>query len=422
MPSLANVETSYALARERFAELGVDSDAALDRLARISVSVHCWGGDDVVGFENSGEELGSGLAVTGNYPGRPRTPDELRADFEQATSLIPGKHRFNLQASYLEAGGARVDRDEIEPKHFSRWVDWARDLQIGLDLNPTYFAHPKMRDGFTLSHADKSIREFWINHGKRCREIGAGFGEVLGTPCINNVWIPDGSKDLPFDRKGPRERLAQSLDEIFQKPFNPKFLCDALESKLFGIGSESYVVGSHEFYFGYAVRNKKMLCLDTGHFHPTESIADKITSLLMWVDAIMLHVSRGIRWDSDHVNILTDDVRALAQEIVRGDFINRVHLGLDFFDATINRVAAWVIGARAMLQAMLAAFLEPTEKLRKFEEQGDYTSRLVLLEAIKQLPVGAVWDHYCCKSGVPTDTHWIEGIRDYEKRVLSRRT
>jgi L-rhamnose isomerase len=421
MPSSADIEKSYALARERFAELGVDTDTAIERLATIPVSIHCWGGDDVGGFENSGEELGSGLAVTGNYMGKPRTPDELRADFEKATSLIPGKHRLGLQASYLETGGARVDRDEVEPKHFSRWIDWARERQIGLDLNPTYFAHPKMRDGFTLSHADKSIREFWINHGKRCREIGAAFGEALGTPCINNFWVPDGYKDLPFDRKGPRERLAQSLDEIFAKSLNPKFVRDALESKLFGIGSESYVVGSHEFYLGYAVKNNKLLCLDTGHFHPTENISDKLTSLLMWVDGLMMHVSRGIRWDSDHVNIQNDDVRALAQEIVRGEFTDRVHLGLDFFDATINRVAAWVIGARAMLQAMLAALLEPQAMLRDFEQQGDYTSRLVFLEAMKQLPAGAVWDFYCLKSNVPTDTRWIEDIRDYEKQVLSQR-
>lgn len=422
MPSSAAIEKSYALARERFAELGVDTDTAIQRLATIPVSIHCWGGDDVNGFEYSGEALGSGLAVTGNYMGKPRTPDELRADFEKATSLIPGQHRFSLHASYLETGGARVDRDEVEPKHFSRWIDWARECQIGLDLNPTYFAHPKMRDGFTLSHADKSIRDFWINHGKRCREIGAAFGETLGTPCINNFWIPDGHKDVPFDRKGPRERLAQSLDEIFEKLFSPKFTRDALESKLFGIGSESYVVGSHEFYLGYAVKNNKLLCLDTGHFHPTENISDKLTSLLMWVDGLMMHVSRGIRWDSDHVNIQNDDVRALAQEIVRGEFTDRVHLGLDFFDATINRVAAWVIGARAMLQAMLAALLEPQAMLRDFEQQGDYTSRLVFLEAMKQLPAGAVWDFHCLKNSVPTDTRWIEVIRDYEKQVLSQRS
>jgi L-rhamnose isomerase len=421
MPSTSDIEKAYALARARFAELGVDTEGALDRLANIPVSVHCWGGDDVTGFENTGEELGSGLAVTGNYLGKPRTPDELRMDFETALSVIPGRHRFSLQASYLETGGAKVDRDEVEPEHFARWIDWAREHRLGLDLNPTYFAHPKMRDGFTLSHADKSIREFWINHGKRCRDIGAVIGQALGTPCITNVWIPDGYKDLPIDRKGPRERLEDSLDQIFEKPLDPGHNRDALESKLFGIGSESYVVGSHEFYLGYAVKHRKLLCYDTGHYHPTEIISDKISAVLMSVDEILLHVSRGIRWDSDHVVILTDELKAIAQEIVRGNYIRRVHIGLDFFDASINRVAAWVVGTRATIQALLVAMLEPRSMLQNFEDRGDYTSRLVFLEALKQLPMGAVWDYYCLKKEVPTDTRWLDVIREYEREVLSQR-
>jgi L-rhamnose isomerase len=315
-----------------------------------------------------------------------------------------------------------VDRDALEPSHFARWIDWARDRGLAIDFNPTYFAHPKAADGFTLAHGDNSIRRFWIDHGIRCREIGAAIGRSLGTPCITNFWIPDGYKDRPVDRKSPRERLVQSLDRIFDVPIDPNHNRDALESKLFGIGSESYVVGSHEFYLGYAIKHAKLLCLDAGHFHPTEDIADKISSALLYVNELLLHVSRGIRWDSDHVVILTDELRAIAREVVHGDFLNRVHIGLDFFDASVNRVAAWVIGTRATIQALLSALVEPVSLLEQFDTGGDYTSRLAMQEAIKQMPAGALWDYYCLKSNVPADTEWLKVVQTYEQQVQRLRT
>lgn len=415
------IEKSYAIARERYAALGVDTGAAMDTLSGIAVSLHCWQGDDCGGFENSGGELGGGLAVTGNYPGKARTPDELRGDLDKALSLIPGAHRLNLHAFYAETGGKKVERDELLPEHFSRWIDWAKSKGMGMDFNPTYFSHPKAADGFTLSHADKSVCRFWIEHGIASRKIGAAMGKALGTPCVTNFWIPDGYKDTPFDRKGPRERLKDSLDSIFREKINAKYNLDALESKLFGIGSESYVVGSHEFYLGYAVANNKLLCLDAGHFHPTETISDKISSVLLWVDEIILHVSRGVRWDSDHVVVLSDELRAIAEEIVRGGFLDRVHIGLDFFDASINRVAAWTIGARNMLKALLAALLEPAAALRKYESAGDFTSRLALLEEMKTLPAGAVWDFYCLEKNAPVGMNWLDEARAYERKVLSKR-
>jgi L-rhamnose isomerase len=370
MPSKNHVQSAYVRAREIFTQSGVDADRALQRLAKIPISLHCWQGDDVGGFENSGATLGGGLAVTGNYPGKARTPEELRRDFETACSLVPGKHRLNLHASYAETGGRRVDRNELTPAHFRGWIDWAGARKLGLDFNPTYFAHPNAADGFTLAHRDKAIRHFWIEHGIACRKIGAAMGRALGTPCITNFWIPDGFKDTPVDRKAPRERLVESLDAIFSQATDRKYNLDAVEPKLFGIGSESYVVGSHEFYFGYAVRNKKLLCLDTGHFHPTETAADKISAVLASLDEILLHVSRGVRWDSDHVVILSDELQGLAQELVRGDFLGRVHIGLDYFDASINRVAAWVIGARSVIKALLMALLEPTAQLRRSKWTG----------------------------------------------------
>jgi L-rhamnose isomerase len=415
------VDRAYALARERYLALGVDPDAALANLATIPNSLHCWQGDDVGGFENAGQELGGGLAVTGNYLGKARTADELRADAAKAFSLIPGRHRFNLHASYAETGSRRVERDRLGPEHFARWVDWAKEQKLGLDFNPTYFAHPLAAGGFTLAHPDAAVRKFWIHHGVACRRIGAHFGKQLGTPCVTNVWIPDGYKDLPADRKSPRERLTRSLDELFAEPLDPRHNLDAVESKLFGIGSESYVVGSHEFYFGYAVTRKKLLCLDAGHFHPTEGIADKISSCLLYLDELLLHVSRGVRWDSDHVVILTDDLLMTAQEIVRGGFLNRVHIGLDFFDASINRVAAWVIGSRCMLKALLIALLEPSNKLREMEAAGDYTGRLALLEEMKTLPSGTVWDYHCETHGVPVGMGWLEAVRAYEREVLQNR-
>jgi L-rhamnose isomerase len=415
-----HTQRAYALARERYAELGVDTDAAVAALGRIAVSLHCWQGDDVGGFENTGEAIGGGLAVTGNYPGKARTPDELRRDADAALSLIPGTHRFNLHASYLEADG-RVERDELRPEHFARWADWARERRLGLDFNPTFFAHPLAAGGFTLAHADEGVRRFWVGHGAACRRVGAFLGKHTGKPCVTNVWIPDGYKDTPIDRKAPRERLARSLDEVFAEPLDPRHHRDAVEAKLFGIGSESYVVGSHEFYLGYAVKNRKVLCLDAGHFHPTEGIADKVSAVLLWVPEVLLHVSRGIRWDSDHVVTLTDDLQAIAQEVVRGGFLGRAYLALDFFDASINRVAAWVIGTRSLLKALLAALLEPSELLRRLEADGDYTSRLALLEELKTLPLGAVWDHHCLTGGVPVGRQWLDEVKRYEREVLSTR-
>ncbi len=368
-----------------------------------------------------GLEIGGGLAVTGNYTGRARTPDELRRDFEKATSLIPGKHRLNLHACYAEMGGRKVERDELGPEHFRNWIAWAREQKLGLDFNQTYFAHPKAADGFTLSHPDKGIRQFWINHGIRCREIGAAFGRELGKTCLTNLWIPDGMKDTPADSKGPRERLVEALDAVFAREIDARLNVDSVEGKLFGIGSESYVVGSHEFYLGYAISRRKLLCLDTGHFHPTEGIADKISSVLLYLPEIALHVSRGVRWDSDHVVTLTDELQAIARELVCGNYLDRVRIGLDYFDASINRVAAWVIGTRNMMKALLKAMLEPTETLRHLEAEGDYTSRLALQEETKTLPFGSVWDFYCHSSGVPVGEDWLTEVKRYERDVLSKR-
>jgi L-rhamnose isomerase len=416
-----SVEQAYSLAKEAYLQWGVDADAVIKRLQGVPISIQCWQGDDVGGFENSAGLSGGGIMATGNYPGRARTADELRADAAKALSLIPGKHRFSLHAIYLEPGAKRVERNEVAPEHFRRWMDWAAEQKIGLDFNPTFFSHPKAADGFTLAHRDPGIRRFWIEHGIACRNVGAAFGRRLGTPCVTNVWIPDGMKDVTVDRKGPREILKRSLDEIFAPPIDRAHNLDAVESKLFGLGSETYVVGSHEFYLCYAVANQKLLCLDAGHFHPTETIADKLSSILLFVDEMLLHVSRGVRWDSDHVVTLTDDLRATAEEIVRGGFLGRVHIGLDFFDASINRVAAWVIGSRAMLKALLVAMLEPTEKLRELEITGDYTSRLALIEELKTLPLGAVWDYYCLTMGVPAGAAWLDCVKEYEHQVLSRR-
>ena len=417
-----SLEQAYSLARERYAALGVDVATALSQLAGIAVSLHCWQGDDVGGFEDLGEALGGGLAVTGNAPGKARTPDELRADIEQALALIPGTHRLNLHASYAETGGARIGRDALEPKHFQGWIDWARSRRLGMDFNPTFFAHPLVADGFTLAHPDAGVRRFWIDHGIACRRIGAAIGEALGSPCVTNVWIPDGWKDTPVDRRRPRARLTEALDAVFAEPIDPRLNRDAVECKLFGLGSESYVVGSHEFYLGYALTRRKLLCLDAGHFHPTEVISDKISSVLTWLDEILLHVSRGVRWDSDHVVTFTDELQAIAQEVIRGGYLDRVHLGLDFFDASINRVAAWVIGTRALLKALLLALLEPIDTLRERESSGDLTMRLALLEELKSLPFGAVWDYHCMTQGVPVGADWLNENKTYEREVLSRRS
>ena len=419
---LDKANRAYDAARDRYAEAGIDTTTALERLATVSVSLHCWQGDDVGGFEGGRTELGGGLAATGSYPGKARTPAELRSDADKALAFIPGRHRFNLHASYGEFNGKRVDRDEIRPEHFQGWIEWARNRGIALDFNPTFFSHPRAADNFTLSHRDRGIRDFWINHGVASRRIGAEFGRALGKPCVTNLWIPDGMKDTPVDRAGPRERLLESLDAIYRELLDPSVNRDAVEGKLFGIGCESYTVGSHEFYLGYALTRHKILTLDTGHFHPTESVADKISSVLAYLPEILLHVSRGVRWDSDHVVVLSDELEALAQELVRGEFLERTHIGLDYFDASINRVAAWTIGARNMLKALLRALLEPTETLRRLEEAGDFTARLALLEELKLLPMGAVWDYYCESAGVPVGTSWLEEIKAYERDVLSART
>jgi L-rhamnose isomerase len=416
-----SIEQAYALAKERYTAWGVDTDRALDTLARIPISLHCWQGDDVGGFENSGVALSGGIATTGNYPGKARTADELRADLDVAYSLFPGDHRLALHMIYAETGGPRVERNQLQPEHFANWVDWAKQHRHGLDMNPSLFSHPLADSGFTLSSADEGVRRFWIEHCIASRKIGAYFGQELGSPCVNNIWIPDGMKDTPVDRKAPRERLCAALDEILTEKLDPRHNLDTVEGKLFGLGSESYVVGSHEFYLGYAATRRTLLTLDSGHFHPTEGIADKISSTLMVVDQLMLHVSRGVRWDSDHVVILNDDLQAIMQEIVRGGYLDRVHIGLDFFDASINRVAAWVIGTRNALRALLQALVEPIEELRALEQDGDYTGRLALLEAFKGLPFGALWDYHCLKHNVPVGFAYMDRIRAYEREVLAAR-
>jgi len=422
MTNRSNIEKAYTLASQQYAELGVETDRAIETLATIPISIHCWQGDDVGGFETAGSQLDGGLAATGSYPGKARNADELRSDLDTALELIPGKHRLNLHAIYAETNGRRVERNELSADHFARWIDWARAAGGGMDFNGTFFSHPKAADGFTLSHRDEGIRQFWIEHGIACRRIGAAFGQALNSPCVTNVWIPDGWKDTPADRKGPRERLGSSLDAIFAEQIDPKHNLDALESKLFGLGSESYVVGSHEFYLGYAIANGKLLCLDSGHFHPTETISDKISAVMCWLDEILLHVSRPVRWDSDHVVVLSDEVRAIAEEIVRGDYLDRVRIGMDFFDASINRVAAWVIGARSIIKALLLALLEPAGILGKLEADGDLTGRLALFEEVKTLPWSAVWDYYCLKHSVPIGMAWLDNVRTYERRDLAKRT
>ena len=419
--SEAITQRAYEVAKERYAAWGVDTDAAVEQLCRIPISLHCWQGDDVGGFESAGDMSDGGILATGDYPGKARNADELRADVSKVFGLVPGKHRLNLHAIYAETGGKHVDRNEQDVSHYRNWIDWAKELGIGLDHNPSFFAHPKAASGFTLSSADEGVRRFWVEHGIVSRQIGEKMGLALGTPCVTNVWIPDGYKDTPVDRQGPRVRLQQSLNEIFAEALDPKGNLDALESKLFGLGSESYVVGSHEFYMGYAVKHGKLLCLDSGHFHPTEQIADKLSSVMLFVDEVLLHVSRGVRWDSDHVTILSDETRAIAQEVVRGGLTDRVHIGLDFFDGSINRVAAWTNGMRCMQKALLLALLEPIAKLRKVENTGDFTGRLVLLEEVKSLPFGAVWDYVCEKRGVPVGEKWLDEVRTYEADVLAKR-
>ncbi len=414
------VASNYEAAKEQYAQHGIDVEQVLGKLEKIKISMHCWQGDDVRGFLNKDQDLTGGISVTGNYPGAATTPAELRADLEKAFSLIPGKHKVNLHAIYADTD-EKVELDQIEPKHFRKWVDWSKEQGLGLDFNPTCFSHEKSKDGFTLSHPDPAIRKFWIDHCKASRKIGAYFGEQLGQICVTNVWVPDGFKDVPADRMTPRQRLKDSLDQVFEEKLNPAHHLDAVESKLFGLGSEAYVVGSHEFYMGYGIKNNKLICLDAGHFHPTEVISNKLSSLALFTNGILLHVSRPMRWDSDHVVTLDDELIDIGRELVRNDLLDITHIGLDFFDASINRVAAWVIGTRNTLKALLRAMLDPVEALKKAELEGDYTTRLALTEEFKSYPFGAVWDYYCAKKGVPVREDWLAEVKAYENEVLLKR-
>ncbi len=409
-----STEAAYALARERYGALGVDTDEAIRVLLATPISLHCWQGDDVAGFEGD-SVLSGGILATGNYMGRASGGDELRADLEQALKLLPGKNRVNLHAMYAETGGVRVERDQLEPAHFSRWIDWARAHTSGLDMNPTFFSHPKAASGFTLASRDEAVRTFWINHAIACRKIAAAMGRALGSPSVNNIWIPDGYKDMPADRAIHRSLLKDSLDRIMAEPISRKECLDAVEGKLFGLASESYVAGSQEFYLAYALSKNLLMCLDMGHFHPTEDVGDKISSLMLYLEGLLLHVSRGVRWDSDHVVVTDDPLNRLMSEIVRGGFLPRVKIATDFFDASINRIGAWAIGARATQKALLRALCEPAALLRKHEADGDFTGRLMLLEEAAMLPLGAVWEHVCLMSNVPTERGLLEEVQRHER-------
>ena len=408
---------NYESAKEHFATWDIDTEQALQRLSDISISVHCWQGDDVVGFENQTGLSGGGIQATGNHPGRARNPEELRNDLEFSFSKIPGNHRLNLHAMYMDTNET-PDRDEIEYKHFETWVDWAKQININLDFNPTFFAHNKADDNLTLAHPNASIRDFWIEHGKRTREIASKIGAKMGSACINNIWVPDGYKDIPIDRMAARSRLEKSLDAILEKP--KQHLKDAVESKLFGIGVEACTVGSHEFYMGYAIRNKTLLCIDMGHFHPTESTADKLSALALSLDEILLHVSRPMRWDSDHVILMNDDVLSMAHELVSADLLNKTNIGLDFFDATISRTAAWVIGTRNMQKALLQSLLKPWKLLRDAENKLDFTKRLTITEELKDLPHGVVWEEFCTRHNMPVGQSLIKDLEGYQNSVSGR--
>jgi L-rhamnose isomerase len=422
MQDKKTIEKAYQHAKEQYASFGVDTDEAIAKLDKIKISLHCWQTDDVGGFETPDAELtGGGIQVTGNYPGKARTIEQLKKDIEKVMTLLPGKQRLNLHAIYGDFQGEKVDRDQIEVRHFQSWIDWAKKQGIGLDFNPTCFSHPYAEDGFTLSSKDEKIRKFWVEHVKRTRKIAAEMGKQLGTPAVNNIWVPDGSKDVPVDRNSYRTLLKKSLDEIFAVEYPKEHLKDTLESKLFGIGSEAMVVGSHEFYMGYALTNKKMICLDNGHFHPTEQIGDKISSLLQFVDELLLHISRGVRWDSDHVAIFNDEVQMIAQETVRTNALDRVNISLDYFDGSLNRIGAYVIGTRAVQLAFLYALLEPTAQIKKYEESGKNFERLAMFELLKTKPFGAVYDYYCSTNNVPVGEDYITEIQKYETDVTSKR-
>lgn len=412
------IEKAYEIARERYAAVGVDTDAALERLGRVAISLHCWQADDVVGFENRGGSLTGGIQTTGNYPGRARDVEEVRADILEALRYIPGSHRLNLHEIYGEFGGERIDRDQVEPRHFAGWIEWAAEHGLKLDFNSTSFSHPKSGD-LTLANPDPAIREFWIEHTRRCRAVAEEMGRAQGDPAIMNVWVHDGSKDVTVNRMYYRELLLDSLDRIFEKEY--AHMKDCVESKVFGIGLESYTVGSNDFYIGYGTSRRKIVTLDTGHFHPTESVADKLSSLLLFTPEVMLHVSRPVRWDSDHVTILNDETLDLMKEIVRCDALERVHIGLDYFDASINRIGAYVVGTRATQKALLQALLEPLAQLRRYEADGRYFERLALLEEAKSLPWNAVWDRFCLSAGVPVGEEFIGEVQQYERDVTAKR-
>ncbi|MDA3964602.1 L-rhamnose isomerase [Enterococcus thailandicus] len=417
---MKTVEKNYAHAKEKYAEIGVNTDEVLKQIQKVKISVHCWQGDDVKGFLNPEGELTGGIMATGNQPGVARTPAELRQDLEIAYSLIPGKHKLNLHAIYLDTQES-VELNELEPRHYQKWVDWAKENGLGLDFNPTFFSHPMMKDGFTLAHPDEKVRQYWIEHGKRSRKIAEYFGKETGQTCINNFWVPDGMKDLPIDRFTPRQRLMESLDEIFKENLNEIDVQDAVESKLFGLGAEAYTVGSHEFYLGYGLKRDKLICLDAGHFHPTEVISNKLSALALFSKGLMLHVSRPVRWDSDHVVLMDDELQEIAKELVRGDLLEKTNIGLDFFDATINRVAAWVIGTRNTQKALMKAMLEPTQKLKKWENNFDFTTRMAYTEELKDFPYADVWNYFCYQNNVPIGLDWLEVVNNYQKEVLDLR-
>jgi L-rhamnose isomerase len=417
------VEKAYILAKEQYAALGVDTDAVIEKMKEVVISLHCWQTDDVGGFETPDATLsGGGIQATGNYPGKAKNIEQMRQDLDKVMSLLPGKQRLNLHAIYGEFGGKMVDRDQIDVEHFQGWINWAKERGMGLDFNATCFSHPKASDGFTLSSKIEENRKFWVEHVKRCRKIAAEMGKQLGTPCVHNTWIPDSTKDIPVDRNGYRTLLKKSLDEAFATIYPKEQMKDAIESKLFGIGGEAMTVGSHDFYLGYTIKNNKLICLDNGHFHPTEQIGDKISSCLQFLDEILLHVTRPIRWDSDHAVTLNEEIQLIASEIARNNFFKRVNIGLDFFDASINRIGAYVIGTRATQKAFLIALLEPTETLKKYEEAGQNFERLAFLEELKTKLFGAVWDYYCLKENVPVGEDYIKEIQKYEQEVLKKRS
>jgi len=416
------IKKAYEIAREQYAAIGVDTEKVLKDMDNVVISLHCWQTDDVGGFETPDAELaGGGIQATGNYPGKSTSIAEMRNDLEKVLSLLPGKHRLNLHAIYGEFGGEKVDRDQIEVKHYKGWIDWCKKQRIGMDFNASFFSHPKADSGFTLSSKDENIRQFWVEHLKRCRAISAEIGKQLSSPCVHNTWIPDGSKDTPIDRNGHRTILKKSLDEAMAAEYSNENMKDAVESKLFGIGAESMTVGSHDFYLGYAISRNKLICLDNGHFHPTEQVGDKISACLQFIDELLLHVTRPVRWDSDHVVTLNEDVQLIASEIVRNGFLERVKIGLDFFDASINRIGAYVVGTRAAKKAFMYAMLEPTSELIKMEEAGQNFERLAMLEELKTKPFGAVWDYYCLQNNVPVGEDYIAEIQQYEEEILKHR-